>query len=205
MEFSIENPAYLGPKLDTNIANNWIRNEKLYFIYKINIFLVTFRSLTGEVHRCCCLLFVLFTLKIAKNTNGVQYKELRPPWHELWPGLNLINHIFASGCRLFAGINTASTLDAIIIEERILPELDVYFWLMMPPLTDEMRWSPLLGDIKFRVSPATIYHPSISPSLSDSTHNLYVSPHERLINYSTEPMTIPKQSHSPTIKPAPRT
>ena len=165
-----------------------------------------FWSLTGEAHRCGCLLFVLFTLKIAKNTNGVQYKELRRPWRELWPDLNLINQIFASGCRLFAGINTASLLDAIVIEERILPELDVYFWLMMPPLTDEMRWSSLLGDFKFRGSPATIiYHPSISPSLSDSTHNLYISPHEHLINYGTEPMTILKQSHSPTIKPAPRT
>lgn len=44
-----------------------------------HIFLVTFRSLTGEVHCCCCRPFVLFTLKIAKNTNGVQYKELGPP------------------------------------------------------------------------------------------------------------------------------
>lgn len=70
--------------------------------------------------------------------------------------LNLINQILASGWKVFAGINIASIFNAFIIEECILPQLNVYFWLMMLPLI--LRWSLLLSDIKFRATEATIPH-----------------------------------------------
>lgn len=82
-------------------------------------------------------------------------------YFEILLNLNLINQILALGCRVFAGINTASIIDVIIIEECILPELNVYFWLMMLPLI--LRWLLLLCDIKFRATLAPIYHPSIYP------------------------------------------
>lgn len=86
------------------------------------------------------------------------------------------------------------------MKNAFLPQLNVYFWLMMLPLIP--RWVLLLCDIEFRTTLATIYQPS---RLSHSTDNLYISPHQRLMNYGTEPMTILKQSNSPTIKPTPRT
>lgn len=140
----------------------------------VALFSLRLRSLTGEVFWCCCcveflrcfcvcLLFIFFRLKIAKKDNWSSVHTIQNTlrYFEILLNLNLINQILALGCRVFAGINIASIIDAIIIEECILPELNVYFWLMMLPLI--LRWLLLLSDIKFRATLATIYHPSIYP------------------------------------------
>lgn len=71
-------------------------------------------------------------------------------YFEMFLHLNLNHQISALGNRVFTGINIASILVAIIIEECILPELKVYFWLMI--LQFILTWLLLFSDIKLRTT-----------------------------------------------------
>lgn len=88
----------------------------------------------------------------------------------------LINQILPSRHKVFAGINIVSIFDGLVMEQCILAELNVCFWLMMSPLIP--RWSSSLVSHLSTINTAWLLHPA---------PNLHVSSHQRPMNYGTKP------------------
>lgn len=94
-------------------------------------------------------------------------------------------------CRVFVGLNITSILYAIIIEECILPEVNVYF-LATNPEVIVVAWR-----YQTESDPSNC-HPSIYPDFQiQQIICSFFSPHSHLINGNTETKSFPNNQTGP--------